>query len=72
MWKVKITLICSVGELDNVQSVQNKSCRVLGGGIELKNNAAYSTDSTSHSQSIGNVTYETVEADPEYDVLVYT
>ena len=60
---------CSLGEPDKVQSVRNESYGVLGGGaIELKDNAAYSTVSTSHSQPIA----MTVKGDSVYDVPVNT
>ena len=63
-----------LGEPDKIQSVQNESYGVLGGGvpqsIELKDNAAYSTESAPNSQSIGNVVYKAVKADPVYDVPV--
>ena len=68
-----------LGEPDKLQTVQNESCRVLGGflqPIELKDNVAYSsvlqTQSAPHRQSIAvndNVAYGTTteETDQFYE-----
>ena len=67
-----------IGEPDEVQSVENESYRVQGGGVpqsvELKENAAYSsvlqTQSAPHSQSIAvkdDVAYGTTTEETDYE-----
>ena len=65
-----------IGEPDEVQSVENESYRVQGGGVpqsvELKDNAAYSSvlQSAPHSQSIAvkdDVAYGTTTEETDYE-----